>query len=286
MIRDTISTKQRIVIGIFAVLLMLVGYNYLSYRQHQIEPKDTTIPTMTQFQEGIKQFTAVDIHGERWITKDARTTIKRLFAGLSLSLFFGFGLGILIGCKARWYAFFYPIIAFASSIAPTAAIAIFFVMVGTGFEMYVAMIIFGVMPILTQNVCDEVKNFPIELLNKARSWGATEMELVWNIIIPHILPRAIMSFCLQIGPAIVYLIPAEMLVGHDGFGYRIRLASKLQNMNIVYPYLIMLALFLIGFRNSLTELVKILFPWYSDSDSHILNFIKWLKSFYNKLKIN
>ncbi len=44
----------------------------------------------------------------------------------------------------------------------------------------------------------------------------------------------------------VYLIAAEMVVGDVGFGYRIRLQSKLLNMSVVYPYLAMLAAFGFG----------------------------------------
>ena len=37
------------------------------------------------------------------------------------------------------------------------------------------------------------------------------------------------------------IVAAEMLVGDVGFGYRIRLQSKLLNMSVVYPYLALLA---------------------------------------------
>lgn len=262
MIRDSVSTKERIIIGLLAVFVLFLGYNKLSYNQHVINPDDTTMPTMSQFKDGIKELSKSDTNGERWITTDASATLGRLCTGLVLSLIIGFGLGIVMGCKARWHAFFDPIVSFASAIAPTAAIAIFFVIAGTGFKMYTTIIIFGVAPILTENIYEEVKNFPIELLNKARSWGATELELVWNIIIPHILPKTLLSFAQQIGPAIIYLVPAEMMVGHEGMGYRIRLTSKLLNMNIAYPYLIMLAMFLVVARNSLKLMVKKIFKWY------------------------
>jgi NitT/TauT family transport system permease protein len=68
---------------------------------------------------------------------------------------------------------------------------------------------------------------------------------------------------LVIGPAMVYLIAAEMVVGDVGFGYRIRLQSKLLNMSVVYPYLALLATFGFGMDYTLRWLQRKLCPWYA-----------------------
>ena len=46
----------------------------------------------------------------------------------------------------------------------------------------------------------------------------------------YVLPKLLEATRLMIGPAMVYLIAAEMLFGDVGFGYRIRIQSKLLNM--------------------------------------------------------
>ena len=62
-----------------------------------------------------------------------------------------------------------------------------------------------------------------------------------EVVFKLVLPKFIDAVRLGIGPAIVFLIAAEMVVGDVGFGYRIRLQFKLTNMNVVYPYLAILA---------------------------------------------
>ncbi|MBT6102354.1 MAG: ABC transporter permease, partial [Verrucomicrobia bacterium] len=47
-----------------------------------------------------------------------------------------------------------------------------------------------------------------------------------------------------------------------GFGYRIRLQFKLTNMNVVYPYLVMLAFFGFALDYGLRFLRAKLCPWY------------------------
>ena len=138
----------------------------------------------------------------------------------------------------------------------------FFVLVGTDTSMYIAMIAFGILPALAMTVYLAVKEFPEELQFKAYTLGASHMEVIWAVIFRYVFPKLIDAVRLVIGPAIVFLIAAEMLVGDVGFGYRIRLQSKLLNMNVVYPYLALLAAFGFGMDYALKLLQKKLCPWY------------------------
>ena len=86
--------------------------------------------------------------------------------------------------------------------------------------------------------------------------------MIWTIIFRQVFPKLIDALRLVIGPAMVYLIAAEMVVGDVGFGYRIRLQSKLLNMSVVYPYLALLAAFGFGMDHALKLLQRKLCPWY------------------------
>jgi NitT/TauT family transport system permease protein len=135
-------------------------------------------------------------------------------------------LGLLMGCFTPIEAFCHPPLSLLSQIPPTAALAVFFVLVGTGQEMYVAMIAFGILPALAQTVYLAVKEFPEELQYKSYTLGATHAEVIGSIILAQVLPKLLDALRLVIGPAMVYLIAAEMVVGDVGFGYRIRLQSN------------------------------------------------------------
>src|SRR2546427_5387998 len=98
----------------------------------------------------------------------------------------GWGLGVVaaviigmgMGCFAPVEACLQPPLSFLAQIPPTAALAVFFVLVGTGQEMYVAMIAFGILPALAQTVYLAVKEFPDELLYKTYTLGASHMEVI------------------------------------------------------------------------------------------------------------
>lgn len=267
MIRRPIQRSTAIWLGISSLLVLLGSYTWLAHRQHQKNPDDTTIPTWSQLKQGVIQMCEVNKRsGERWVVVDAKATASRFFQGLALGAGLAVVLGLLMGCFAPVEAFFQPPLSLLAQIPPTAALAVFFVLVGTGREMYVAMIAFGVLPALAQTVYLAVKEFPDELQYKSYTLGATHAEVIGSIILLQVLPKLIDALRLVIGPAMVYLIAAEMVVGDVGFGYRIRLQSKLLNMSVVYPYLALLAGFGFGMGYALRWLQQKLCPWYAGSE--------------------
>jgi len=263
MIRRPIKPATTAILGVLSVLLLLGGYTYLAHRQSERNPDDTTIPRWTQLQKGFQSTIEVNRRsGERWLVVDAAASGQRLFLGLAGGVVASLLLGLAMGCFAPVEAFLQPPLSLLAKVPPTAALAVFFVLVGTGNNMYVAMIAFGVLPTMTLTVHLAVKEFPDELLYKAYTLGASHMEVVWTIMFRQVLPKFIDALRLSIGPAMVYLIAAEMVVGDVGFGYRIRLQSKLLNMSVVYPYLAILAGFGFGMDSLLRLLQRKMCPWY------------------------
>lgn len=263
MIGTPIGRIWKMLLGVISIGIMIGAYHLLSERQHRENPNDKTIPNWTQLQEGIERaWTPNERNGERWLLVDAKATGWRLFLGMLAGTVGGVVLGMLMGCFAPIESLFLPPLAITAKLPPTAMLAVFFVMVGTNTEMFVAMIAFGILPILAQSVYLAVKEVPDELRFKAYTLGASHLEVIWNVLFRQVLPKLIDSVRLQIGPAIVYLIAAEMVVADAGFGYRIRLQFKLLNMATVYPYLAILAAFGFLMDFTLTELQRRTCPWY------------------------
>jgi len=263
MIRTPIKRWRAVLLGFLSIAILLGAYAGLSHRQHVANPGDTTMPGWTQLKEGVHIALKPNRRsGERWLVEDMRATFTRLFLGLLYGICGAVVIGVLMGCFRSIEALLAPPLAFLAKIPPTAALAVFFVIFGTDLKMYTAMIAFGVLPTLAQSILLSVNEIPDELLHKAATLGASRSELIWNVIVRVILPRVIDAVRLQIGPAMVYLIAAEMVCGDVGFGYRIRLQSRLLNMNVVYPYLVLLAACGFGMDYGLRLLRRACCPWY------------------------
>ncbi len=202
---------------------------------------------------------------EYWLWEDAQATACRLLAGLFVGILLSVILGILMGSFSVIEALCVPPLSFLTKIPPTAMLAAFFVLVGTSFRMYVTMIAFGTLPTLAQTIYQSAKkDVPDTLINKASTLGASQPELIWNVIFKQILPRLIDAIRLQVGPALVLLIAAEWMVSGEGFGYRLRLFYQRTDMSVVYLYTFILGAVGLVVDYALTWFRRLLCPWFGE----------------------
>lgn len=262
MIRTPLSAKASWLLGAVSLTALLLAYTWLSWSQKQVNPADTTIPSWLQLYDGLLQLSAPDPRsGERWIVIDGLATGKRLFLGLGLGVVLAVVAGVMMGTVSAIEALLLPPLSIAAKVVPTAAMAVFFVLVGLDLEMFVTMIVFGIAPSLAITVQLAARSVPRELVDKAYTLGASHFEVIWGVVFPTILPKVLDAVRLAIGPALVYLIAAEMLVGDEGFGYRIRLLQRRLDMNVVYLYIAILAAFGWSMDVALRKLKARLCPW-------------------------
>lgn len=284
-IKTPITERSRTILGIIGAIVLCIAYEFVSYQQHLNNPLDTTIPTFYQLFDGIGQI--IQFHDDNdlakafgieveessffekvsttYLWKDSVATYGRLFEGLILGCTFSILVGVLMGCYEWLAALLLPALSFLSKIPGTSMLAVFFVMAGTGEIMFVTMISFGILPTLTQSVYLSAKNdLHIEEINKGYTLGASNFEVIVHIVFQKILPNIIDSVRLQIGPAMVYLIAAEMLAGQVGIGYQIRVQQRLLNMAVVYDYIIFLGLTGLLMDRMSKLIQRYLCPWYGN----------------------
>ncbi|MBN1674735.1 MAG: ABC transporter permease subunit [Kiritimatiellae bacterium] len=292
MIGKRISRQVSLACACLSVLSLVAAYSLLSRAQHIKNPDDRTIPTWRQLWDGVvflcekpdpaasdtsdllaAALAGTEMEGEqaadaggplegRILWEASRATLGRLFGGLAAGLVGGVVVGVLMGCFLKIDASVSPVMYFASRIIPTAAMPIFFKLTGIDLEMYVAMITFGSMPIVTLTVSRYVQDFPDELRHKAYTLGASHTEVITTAIFPYVLPKIMDLAILMIGPALVYLIAAEQIVAGEGFGYRIRVLTKATRFEVVYPLIAILTVYAGVITGVLRLLQRALCPWY------------------------
>ncbi len=265
MIRQPLPRHWVIALGVASFLILAICYTALSVRQRARNPIDTTMPGWTELGRGLMIiFTPDEFEDDqRPIVADTKASLSRLFTGLSLGILISIVIGTLMGCFSTAEAVFLPPLSFLAKIPLTAMLAVFFVIAGTGFQMYVLMLIVGTVPTLAQSIHQGArKDVPDELVYKAYTLGATSTEVIWNVIIRQVLPRMLEAIRLSVGPAMVYLVAAEWLNADSGFGYRLRTQSRLLDMKVVYCYLVYLGLLGLGIDFAITYTRRWFCPWF------------------------
>ena len=281
MLRKPLDKQFRLMLSAVAILVVTAGYTLLSYRQHVVNSKDVTIPSWRQMSEGL--LSTVTVEPEVWarferhpnterprprLLLDSVMTGGRLFRGLALSVSLALILGVLMGCFPLCESCMLPVLAFLAKVPATAAMPVFFALLTDfSFEwIFAAVVVFGVMPAMAQSIYIAAREVSDEYLYKAYTLGASDYEIISHVIFRSILPHVINAIRLAIGPAIVYLIAAEMINSQVGFGYRIRYEAR-TGMTVVFPYLMILALFGFGMDYGLRLLLRLVCPWYVPEQS-------------------
>ncbi len=215
-----------------------------------------------------------------WIWQDATASLVRLTLGMLVGVALSFLVGIAMGCFTTAEAFLLPPVSFLAKIPPTAMLAVYFVIFGIQEirlelfailgplriePLFVAMIALGIFPTLAQAIFQAARKDVTEhAIYKAYTLGASQFEVIWKVVIRQILPRIIENVRLQIGPAMVFLIAAEWALAHIGFGYRLRMESRLTNMNVVYTYLVVLGIAGLVLDWMLSAMRRWLCPWFGE----------------------
>lgn len=269
MIRSSIPPWLFYGLALAGLLLAIGVYSGLSMRQTAINESQNVLPGWEKLKIGVQEIVRERGSEKKpkpsWLVTDAKATYWRLLVGLVAGTVVSIVIGVAMGAYSAAEGFFSPVIQFMSKIPPTAMLAVYMVVFGTKLEMYVALVAFGIFFTMVQSIYQAVKNdIAIDHIYKAYTLGASEIEVLWEVVWPQVLPRVIDNIRLHIGPAMVFLIAAEMLFASEGFGYTIRQQSRLINMNVVYIYLAILGLSGLLFDWSLVRLRKVLCPWFGE----------------------
>jgi ABC-type nitrate/sulfonate/bicarbonate transport system permease component len=233
------------------------------------DAEDLTVPAWSQlYRQGLVRACTPQGSFQRkevWIVHDFWNTAKRLVSALLIAVAVSLVLGLLMGCVDYVDAFFLPPFALLSKVPATAVLPIFFVLVQINFKMYIAIIVFSLLPTLAQSISQSVrKDIAEELIFKAYTLGASQFEVIWEVIYKQILPRIIDAARLQIGPALLLLVAAEWMVAGEGIGYRLRLFYQRTDMTVVFVYVIILGLIGLIVDYLLIWFRRWLCPWFGD----------------------
>jgi NitT/TauT family transport system permease protein len=265
MIRKPISRRWHWVLGLISLAALGLGYTAMSNRATAKNPTQKHVPSWIQlYEESFKASFFPDKYTKKIpIWEDAKLTLYRLVWGLGVAVAIALPLGLLMGCFPVFQGLFFPLLAFLAKVPPTGVLVLFFVLFTLGLDLYIAMIGFGLVPVLTQQVSLAARDdVPEELLFKARTLGANEAECVWYVIAPQVLPKIIDAVRLSLGPAIVYLIAAEVQASDTGLGGGMRRLKQQFDYGSIYLYLVALAMVGLLLDWGLIALQRTLSPWY------------------------
>jgi NitT/TauT family transport system permease protein len=147
-------------------------------------------------------------------------------------------------------------------VPPLAILPILFIALGVDELAKVSLIFLGTFPMITRDIYLATRKLPGEQITKALTLGASQLDVLYRIVLPQVLPRLIDTLRLSLGAAWLFLIAAEAIASTDGLGYRIFLVRRYLAMDVILPYVLWITF--LGFTLDwlLRALLRWRFSWY------------------------
>lgn len=129
----------------------------------------------------------------------------------------------------------------------------------------ITLIFLGVVFFITRDIYATTREIPQELLVKARTLGASELALVYRVVLPMVMPRLFETVRQSLGVAWWALIAGEGIAATEGLGYRIFLVRRYFDMAAIIPYVLWITFLAFAIYSILQFAERRLYPWKVES---------------------
>lgn len=258
----------RIILGLLPFILMIALYLWASDVRLAENPKDKLLPSPSQMLDNIQRLaTEPDKRsGKILLWSDTLASLSRIAMGAGAAAFIGILIGLNMGMFKGFSVLFSPLVNFVSMIPPLAILPILFISFGIGELGKVMLIFIGCCPFIIRDMYLATLAIPRQQIVKALTLGASPLAIVYRVVLPQLMPRAIDSLRLTLGAAWLFLIAAEAIASTEGLGYRIFLVRRYMDMATILPYVAWVTLLGFSIDWLLRTLRLKLYPWYQSGD--------------------
>lgn len=166
------------------------------------------------------------VYSGRLLT-DLIDTLYKVLVGMFLASIVGITLGIILGWSKRLERLCSYVISILRPIPPIAWIPFSILWFGIGAAPAIFIIFMGcVFPILVYTV-DGVHRTKKVLVEAALSFGATDSQMLTEVILPSTIPYIVSGLKVAMGIALMCTISGEMIGSSSGIGYMILTSTNL-----------------------------------------------------------
>ncbi|HEY3305708.1 MAG TPA: ABC transporter permease [Candidatus Binatia bacterium] len=181
--------------------------------------------------------------------------------GYALSVMVALPFGIAVGWYRKMSYIFDPFINAMNSTPRVALLPLVIIWLGIGILSKVGIIFLGaVFPILI-NARDGVKTTPYNLLNAARSFGASEWQIFRNVVLPSTVPFILTGLRLGVGRALIGVMVGELYAATAGIGFMITVAGATFQTDKVFVGVLIFAISGMISMELLTKLERRFSKW-------------------------
>src|SRR5436190_5274586 len=163
----------------------------------------------------------VELARKGLLLKYVVASLFRVTWGYVSAALLGIPFGLLLGWYRRGEESFNPLIQIFRPISPLAWIPISILWFGVGDLAAVFLIFLASFLPMTVTAMNAVRNIAPVHLNAGRNFGLSEMQVIYRVLYPAVMPQLIVGLRITLGIAWLVVVAAEMIAVNSGLGFLI-----------------------------------------------------------------
>jgi len=152
---------------------------------------------------------------------NALSSFYRGGAGLLLAIVVGGALGIFMASSRTINAMVGPLVELFYPMPKSALIPVTVLWLGFGDGSKILLIFLGCMLPVTLGAYNGARGSDRHLLWSARSMGAGQLRVMWDVVMPSALPELLNGVRTALALSFILLVSSELIVARQGLGYLI-----------------------------------------------------------------
>jgi NitT/TauT family transport system permease protein len=181
---------------------------------------------------------AIDLVEDGELPGYLAASLVGLALGYGLAATLGVTIGLLMG-RYRRVEHLFDLYLYAFLATPNVAmVPILFAFFGASHTVQVAVVFTSAFFIIVANTMSAVRAVDAQHLEMARSFGASERQLFWKVLLPGALPLTMAGLHVGMGKAVKGMINGEILIAVFGLGGLLRFYSSRFDSEKVFAVLL------------------------------------------------
>jgi taurine transport system permease protein len=219
-------------------------------------PAEVVNAAVSVFQDGYANAT---------LFQQVGASLFRIFTAAAIAIVLGTPIGLIMG-QSKWAkGVFDTPIEFYWPLPPLAYLPLMIIWLGIGEVSKITLLALAMFAPIVLSAQAGVRSVSQERVNAALSLGATQFQLLREVVLPSALPEILTGIRISLGVGWGTLVAAELIAATRGIGYLIMSASQFLATDVVFVGIGIIAICAFAFSFGMRLLEAWLVPWKGQS---------------------
>ena len=188
-------------------------------------------------------------------------SLGRVLAALAGAVVTGVVLGFAVNLNQTARGIIEPLLEIYRPIPPLAYLPLVIIWFGIGEFAKILVIYLGILPSIIIATNDGLRSVARDKVNAARSLGASRLQVVTLILLPHAVPSILTGTRIGLGTGWATLVAAELVAATQGLGFMIKGAADFLVTDVVVLGILVIAMLAVLMEFGLRGAQRLLAPW-------------------------